>query len=190
MRRAFWLATCVSVLSAGLLSIRPAAAPMRERREASHSRLRLHGGFRLRPLLLIFRLPTRRPARVSVTRPLRARVDLLARLIQAEAGDQSYATQVAVGAVVLHRLRSPRFPHHLAAVITESRQFSVVAAGTFTHAHPTRRALNAARAALAGTDPTPGALYFYSPTLPHVPWMNTLGGCRTIGALRFCAGPR
>lgn len=191
MRRALWLATRVSVLSAGLLSLRPPTAPLRERREAAHYRLRPHARFRLRPVFVARRLPTtRRSVRASVARPLRARVDLLARLIQAEAGDQTYPTQVAVGAVVLNRLRSSRFPHRLAAVITQPRQFSVVVAGTFATARPSPRALNAARAALAGADPTPGALYFYNPALPHVPWMNTLIGCRTIGALRFCVGPR
>lgn len=191
VRRALWLAACVSVLSAGLLSIRQATAPLHGRRVAALHRLRQPAGFRLGPVFLANRLRTTlHPVRAFVARPLRARVILLARLIQAEAGDQSYATQVAVGAVVLHRLRSPHFPHRLAAVITQPRQFSVVAAGTFATAHPTRRALNAARAAWAGADPTPGALYFYSLTLPHVPWMNTLIGCRTLDALRFCVGPR
>ena len=185
MRRMFWIAACVSVVSASLGLV--------------HARLQ-----RIPAKPLSLRTPLSTPDVVTVADRFHVfhgvvhqrvvhlatrRVRLLARLIQAEAGDQSYPTQVAVGAVVVHRLRSPGFPHHLFAVINQPYQFSVVSAGTFVMAHPATRAVRAARAALTGANPVPGSLYFYNPTLPHGSWMNTLVGCHTVGALRFCAEP-
>lgn len=191
MRRALWLAACVSIFSAGLLSVHRETVSNRGRRVDSIHRTLRNAGHSLRPALLATRFRARRQSvRIPAVRPLRSRVHLLARLIQAEAGDQAYPTQVAVGEVVLNRLRSPQFPHRLWAVINQPHQFSVVAAGTFAAARPAPRAIRAARAVFMGANPAPGTLYFYNPALPHVPWMNILVGCRNVGALRFCAGPR
>lgn len=189
MRRRLWLAACISVISAGVMSVhRDVITVRRPRSSAIEQSLKMQR-YALQPLFLSARMALKkRPLRRSGPGPAPARVRLLARLIQAEAGDQSYATEVAVGAVVVNRTKSPVFPHRLLAVITQPRQFSVVSAGTFALARPTIRAWRAAQAALAGVDPAPGALYFYNPVLPHVAWMNGLQGCRTVGALRFCHG--
>ncbi len=112
-------------------------------------------------------------------------VNLLAHLVQAEAGTQSLLGQVAVGAVVINRLNNPRFPKTLVAVIEQPGQFESVANGTFWQ-QPSPRAYLAAKDALQGWDPTGGALFYYNPTLPHSPWMNTLIVTATIGAQVFC----
>lgn len=44
-------------------------------------------------------------------------VDLLARLVMAEAHGEPFAGQVAVAAVVLNRMRNPAFPHTVAGVV-------------------------------------------------------------------------
>ncbi|NMP22635.1 cell wall hydrolase [Sulfobacillus harzensis] len=111
----------------------------------------------------------------------------LAQLIQAEAGDQSFTTQVAVGAVVVNRLYARSFPHRLWAVLHQPNQFETVANGAWTAAHPMQSAWHAAALALRGIDPTHGALYFYNPALPHAAWMNQLRQCQSIGAMDFCA---
>lgn len=190
MRRVLWLAASVSVLSAVLVSVHRNTEISYHHHVAAIHRSWGHTKQRLQPVFLAARFRARHQlTRVRHTGARQSRIHLLARLIQAEAGHTAYPTQVAVGAVVLNRLRSPHFPHRLAAVITQPQQFSVVAAGTFATSHPSLRALNAARAAFSGKDPTPGALYFYNPNMPHVSWMDTLVGCRTVGALRFCVGP-
>lgn len=88
---------------------------------------------------------------------------LLARLIDVEAGGESYRGKVAVGAVVVNRMLDPRFPNTLHAVVHQPRQFYT--AGLRKHRTPSADAVRAAQAALRGEDPTGGALFFYNPDL-------------------------
>lgn len=129
-------------------------------------------------------VPSRTQTRRAV--PWSSNQQWLAQLIQAEAGDQPFDAQVAVGAVVVNRLHAQSFPHHLWAVLNEPNQFATVTNGTWASARPTPSAWHAAALALKGADPTDGALYFYNPSLPHAAWMNTLTGCEPIGAMDFC----
>lgn len=86
--------------------------------------------------------------------------ELLARLISAEVGDQSYICQVAFGAMILNRMKSPLFPESLDAVIYQAGAFASVSDRRFSAA-PSERALHAARDALSGSDPGSGALYCF-----------------------------
>lgn len=112
-------------------------------------------------------------------------VNLLAHLVQAEAGTQSLLGQVAVAAVVLNRLKGSGFPKTLAGVIEQPGQFESVSNGTFWQ-QPNPTAILAAQDALQGWDPTGGALFYYNPSLPHSPWMNGLTVTTVIGAQVFC----
>lgn len=56
---------------------------------------------------------------------------LLAALIQCEAGGESYEGKLAVGSVVMNRVRSSHFPNTVAGVIYQGGQFSPVASGRF-----------------------------------------------------------
>lgn len=89
-------------------------------------------------------------------------VNLLARLISAEARGEPYEGQVGVGAVVLNRAKSGRFPSTIAGVIYDPWQFEPVRNGQLW-LEPSATAYRAARDALAGWDPTGGALYFFNP---------------------------
>ena len=89
--------------------------------------------------------------------------DLLACLIYCEAGNQPYIGKVAVGAVVINRVRSAAYPNTLSGVIYQSRQFSPVGSGRLA----TRLALGAPSAcyqaadeALSGATPVGNCLYF------------------------------
>lgn len=98
-------------------------------------------------------------------------LDLLARLITAEADSESYKTKVAVGAVVLNRVESSLFPNSLAGVIyqvdsTGRYQFEPVLNG-WINVKASSDAINAAREALSGADPTKGALYFFESWVPN-----------------------
>lgn len=55
---------------------------------------------------------------------------LLAALIQAEAGNQCYDGKLAVGAVVLNRVKSPRYPNSISEVIYAPGQFGPASNGT------------------------------------------------------------
>lgn len=86
---------------------------------------------------------------------------ILAAVIQLEAGSESYDGQVAVGAVIMNRVRSGSYPGSITGVVYQAGQFSVsgriagVAAGGVRSS-----CMQAAQAALAGTDNTGGALSF------------------------------
>lgn len=136
-------------------------------------------------------LPLKGPVRVMlpVVKPksrVPSRTQWLARLIQAEAGNQPFLARLCVGDVVLNRMQTAGFPHHLRQVILQPGQFSSVSNGTFAHAVPTPQTLRAAENALSGWNPVRGALYYYNPALPHNPWMNTLTSCQRVGAMVFC----
>ncbi len=87
---------------------------------------------------------------------------LLARVIRAEAGAEPYVGQVAVGAVILNRTQSSRFPHSIAGVVYQPHAFESVSNGTINQP-PTSSCVKAARAALNGWDPSGGALFFFNP---------------------------
>ena len=89
--------------------------------------------------------------------------DLLACLIYCEAGAEPYEGQVAVGAVVINRMRSAAYPNTMVGVIYQNRQFSPVASGRLA----TRLALGAnpscyaaADEAMKGSTPIGNCLYF------------------------------
>ncbi|AIS53411.1 spore cortex-lytic enzyme [Thermoanaerobacter kivui] len=86
---------------------------------------------------------------------------LLAMLINGEARGEPYIGKVAVGAVVMNRVRDPRFPKTIAGVIFQPGAFSAVDDGQMW-LPPTNDSIRAARDAIAGWDPTGGALYYYN----------------------------
>lgn len=87
---------------------------------------------------------------------------LLARLISGEARGESYQGQVAVGAVIMNRLKNKDFPITIAGNVYKKGEFESVSNGQIWGA-VTPSALKAAKAAISGEDPTGGALYFYNP---------------------------
>jgi len=100
-------------------------------------------------------------------------LDLLARLIQAEAEGEPYAGQVAVAAVILNRVQSPEFPNSISGVAYQPLAFESVMNGLIWRRNPTQEAYNAARDALNGWDPTYGATFFWNPSKPVSPWIWT-----------------
>jgi N-acetylmuramoyl-L-alanine amidase len=91
---------------------------------------------------------------------------LLARLINGEARGESFTGQVAVGAVILNRVKSDKFPNTIAGNIYQGLQFESVDNGQIWQPL-TASAIKAAEATLNGWDPTGGALYFYNPAKVH-----------------------
>jgi N-acetylmuramoyl-L-alanine amidase len=95
---------------------------------------------------------------------------LLARVISAEAKGEPYEGQVAVGAVILNRVRDSRFPHTLAGVVYEPDAFESVSNGAI-YQNPTSSSLRAAGDALNGWDPSGGAVFFWNPAKPVSRWI-------------------
>lgn len=90
-------------------------------------------------------------------------VTLLAALIQCEAGNEIYEGQLAVGAVVMNRVRSGRYPGSVSGVIYEGGQFTPAGSGAVASVAangPKASCIQAAQEALAGADNTGGATSF------------------------------
>jgi N-acetylmuramoyl-L-alanine amidase len=105
---------------------------------------------------------------------------LLAKCIYAEARGESYTGQVAVGAVVLNRVKSSAFPNTIAGVIYQKDAFTAVSDGQI-NLEPDNTALNAASDALNGWDPTYGCLYYYNPAVATSSWIFGRQTVTTIG---------
>lgn len=113
-------------------------------------------------------------------------VNLLARLISAEARGEPYSGQVAVGAVVLNRIEHPSFPSTLSGVIYQRGAFTCVTDGQFDQP-VAASAYKAARDALNGWDPSGGAIYYFNPSTATSKWIWSRPYITTIGKHRFCA---
>ena len=113
-------------------------------------------------------------------------VDLLARLISAEARGEPYTGQVAVGAVVLNRMEHPSFPNTMSGVSYQPGAFSCLSDGQF-NAPVSDSAYKAARDALNGSDPSGGALYYFNPATATSKWIWSRPLITVIGKHRFCA---
>ena len=90
-------------------------------------------------------------------------VTLLASLIQSEAGNECMEGQVAVGNVVMNRLRTGRFGNSLYSVIYAKSQFSPAGSGKVAQIcaqGPKASCIQAAQAAMAGTSYVGGATRF------------------------------
>ena len=111
-------------------------------------------------------------ASAGVSASYQGDVELLARLIHGEARGEPYVGMVAVGAVVMNRVRSSRFPNTIAGVIYQSGAFDAVKDGQI-NLTPSEQSRRAARDALNGWDPTNGCLYYYNPNTATSPWIWT-----------------
>ena len=112
-------------------------------------------------------------------------INLLSRLIYGEARGEPYTGQVAVGAVVLNRVKSSSFPNTVAGVIYQSGAFSVVNDGQI-NLTPNDTARKAATDALNGWDPSYGSIYYFNPKTATSAWIWSRPHVITIGNHRFC----
>lgn len=110
---------------------------------------------------------------------------LLARIINGEARGEPYTGQVAVGAVVLNRVKSPSFPNTIAGVIYQDGAFTAVIDGQI-NAAVEDSCYSAARDALNGWDPTGGAVYYYNPVTATSSWIWSRPVITQIGNHVFC----
>ncbi len=105
---------------------------------------------------------------------------LMAKAIYAEGRGESYTGQVAIGAVIMNRVRSSSFPNTIAGVIYQKGAFTAVADGQI-NLEPNNTAYNAARDAMNGWDPTYGCLYYYNPAVATSAWIFNRKTVTVIG---------
>ena len=106
--------------------------------------------------------------------------------VDGKAGDQPYSGQVAVGAVVLNRIKHPSFPNTLSGVIYQSGAFTCITDGQFNQP-VAESAYRAARDALNGVDPSGGAIYYFNPSTATSSWIWSRPLITVIGKHRFCS---
>ena len=111
--------------------------------------------------------------------------ELLARVISAEARGEPYSGQVAVGAVVLNRVKHPSFPNSVSGVVYQAGAFTCVSDGQINLA-PVASAYRAAKDAINGVDPSGGAIYYYNPATATSKWIRSRPVICTIGGHVFC----
>ena len=114
-------------------------------------------------------------------------IQLMARAINGEARGEPYEGQVAVGAVILNRVKDSKFPNTIAGVIYQSGAFTAVADGQINV--PIKEGatvVKAAQDALNGWDPTDGAIYYFNPATATNKWIWSRPLIKTIGKHRFC----
>ncbi len=115
-----------------------------------------------------------------------AAVELLARVISAEARGEPYAGQVAVGAVILNRVEHPAFPSTIAGVVYQPGAFTCMDDGQINQP-VAESSVRAAREALNGSDPSGGAIYYFNPSTATSSWIWSRPLIKVIGSHRFCA---
>ncbi len=114
-----------------------------------------------------------------------ADVELLAKVISAEARGESYEGQVAVGAVILNRVKHPSFPDSISGVIYQNGAFSCVYDSNW-YADVSDSAKRAATDAINGWDPSGGAIYYYNASKTNDSFMHSRPIVKVIGDHRFC----
>lgn len=114
-------------------------------------------------------------------------LQLMARAINGEARGEPYEGQVAVGAVILNRVRHSSFPNTIAGVIYEPGAFTAVADGQINvPIAEDSTVYKAAQDALNGWDPTGGAIYYFNPDTATNKWIWSRPLIKQIGKHRFC----
>ncbi len=112
-------------------------------------------------------------------------VQLLARCIYGEARGESYTGKVAVGAVIINRVRSSSFPNSVSGVIYQNGAFDAVSDGQI-NLTPSDECVKAARDAMNGWDPSGGAIYYYNPSTATNSWIRSRPIVARIGNHVFC----
>ena len=115
----------------------------------------------------------------SSTSSYNSNLNLLARVIYGESRGEPYTGQVAVGAVVMNRIKSSSFPNTL------SGAFDAVKDGQ-VNLTPNSTAIKAAQDAMNGWDPSYGAIYYFNPSTATNKWIWSRPMTVTIGKHRFC----
>ncbi len=114
-------------------------------------------------------------------------IQLMARAINGEARGEPYEGQVAVGAVILNRVKSSNFPNTISGVIYQSGAFTAVSDGQINHPIEEGSSVyKAAQDAKNGWDPTGGCIYYFNPATATNKWIWSRPLVKTIGKHRFC----
>ena len=126
-------------------------------------------------------------AMVDAASSSKSDIQLMARAINGEARGEPYEGQVAIGAVILNRVKHASFPNTIAGVIYQSGAFTAVADGQINQPIASgSTVVKAARDAMNGWDPSGGAIYYFNPKTATSKWIWSRKQIKTIGQHIFC----
>jgi len=110
-----------------------------------------------------------------------AEIDLLARIVRAEAQSEPFEGKVAVASVVLNRVDSPKFPNTIRDVIYQRGQFQPVSNGEINKPadKESRRAVYAALSDMRKI--AKDSLFFYNPDVASNRWLDSRETAVVIG---------
>lgn len=108
-------------------------------------------------------------------------INSIARMVYAESKGEPYIGQVAVAAVILNRINSPKFPNSVAGTMYQSGAFEAASNGELWVGQPNREAKKAVLDALNGWDPSGGALYYFNPAKATSTWIWSRPQIKKIG---------
>ncbi len=112
-------------------------------------------------------------------------LNLLSKLVHAEARGEPYKGMVAVAATVLNRVSNSKFPNTIAGVIYQSGAYTCVSDGQI-NLQASSQAKKAAQDAINGWDPTSGCIYYFNPSTATSSWIWSRPQVITIGKHIFC----
>lgn len=112
-------------------------------------------------------------------------IKLMANAVYGEARGEPYIGQVAVAAVILNRINSSAFPNTVSGVIFEPGAFTAVSDGQIWLT-PNETANKAVKDAIAGWDPSGGAIYYFNPNTATSAWIWSRPQIKKIGDHIFC----
>lgn len=98
----------------------------------------------------------------------------LSKIIEAEASGEPFSGKVAVGEVILNRVKSEDFPNTIWEVIFDNKfgiQFEPVANGSIYNT-PSAESIKAAKTALDGSNYVSNCLYFLNPRIASSNWIS------------------
>lgn len=112
-------------------------------------------------------------------------IQLMANAVSGESRGEPFIGQVAVAAVILNRVHSPKFPNTIAGVIFQPGAFTAVSDGQIW-LPPKPEAKQAVIDAINGWDPSEHALYYFNPATATSPWIWGRPEIIKIGKHIFC----
>jgi N-acetylmuramoyl-L-alanine amidase len=112
-------------------------------------------------------------------------LQLMQHVVYGEARGEPYRGEVAIAAVILNRLRDPRFPHTVPGIVYQPGAFTAVEDGQ-VNLQPDSQAMRAVLDAVHGWDPTHGAVYYFNPATATSSWIWSRPQLIQIGKHIFC----
>ncbi|MDM5297682.1 cell wall hydrolase [Bacillus pumilus] len=128
--------------------------------------------------------PSKKQVKVEPTKEKKrysqGEMDLLSRLVHAEAKGESFAGKKAVASVVLNRVEHGSFPDSVKGVIYERNAFQPVSNGSI-HDKPDEESVKAVKQVVKDQDRTTKAIYFYNPKTATDDWIRSRKILERIG---------